>query len=616
MLLTTFDNTLDALAIWRPSIKFNSTTSTLKINNSSIEIRVVLIAGGILAGLFYMPVFSLPYSLVGIGSTFIPKLYHAFEKVRAVIAINQIAIDQFMNNDEVPDYILEHIRENPSIVRQLMQTPGCDINKPSSQTEKPLIQYLREKINSSNCPKDVAAAIVMLEKYQTLTKEEKLSKFLNARGEETLYLLEKDLISPTALTDHEQCLCLKSQGGNKRVLELMIKKGFKVNAKDDNNETPLIIAIRNKKLKSVCFYLSQGATIPPLDTKIKVCFENEESDNEESDMEEKSITLENFLKDKPLIAKALDQASSRIISTPFIAEEINILKFWKPATHIEANHYAVDNFSISIRTLIVAQPIFISLFIASVSTSSLFLMGCGSLSAMPIVWLYNKMERSRATKALNELSIQTFKDTFPPLKILKHIAKNDISLIHRLDGDLTKIDMEGKSLWDWACTNSAYWIDSLDRKHSLPQRLETFEHLADAIFKNELATDLKFHYFIKALEGGEVEFAEYLLSTDKIKADDFTDGQQFECWLKLWDSRQFALLKSYGFKIDARNKMGLTPLEYLLKEKYSIYPFLGRLGFSEHVEALLKNKATLPENILTDEEHIKRLLDKYRNINV
>ena len=506
-----------ASAICRPAIQVNLTQDKPKfgVNDNLLAARVTLVGIGCLT----LVVAASPSWTIICAAALATFAYSKFEQYRAVQALNQVAVDIFMKNKIVPHKVMSYLAGSSSAVRQLCQQPNLNLNKIDSETGSTLLEMVKEVVMQE------------IEKHGPLKLGDLLKVFVKKSGtDNAIFLLKQGKIKPDSLTEQQLIDCL-DEISDPKLLEAMQEHGFKL----DKGEA-LLQAILKKKWDCIPVYLKAGAKIPDNNTPLK----------------DKKTTFGEYLESHPLVKKRLEQlskdpaAGNNNFST-------HIFAIWKPAIEGERKLRVRDE-CVVLRTLIIAEAIFVAGMIA--------FSPVGILSALPAAWLYYKWEWSRASACLNQIALQELKSGLPTERSLKYVAlSNDVSLLDRLEGELTKFDENEHDLYHYCCSANLRWLLTRSEKQDPAARLAIFKKAADASFAQKLTVEQKHAYLMEAIQSGQSDFVEYLFATGKVQAKEFSPLQQFECFTRIVDSKSVALLVRNGFNIESQNEKGQSPLQ-------------------------------------------------------
>ncbi|MFI5344006.1 MAG: hypothetical protein ACHQUC_07280 [Chlamydiales bacterium] len=537
-----------SLCIWRdPIVQIPSNDSKLpkyKTDNTSIIVRMIAVASAFFANVVYLwrtiPLLDLTYLGSGaVVSIALASLYGAFESMRATSALNRIAVDQFISEEPVPTYIMNHLRTHPAAVKELCNRPEPKLSKismdgasllefilftkyPNSSLEDfakvplPICKEERNKLLDNYVIMSVAnhkdednrlAILKLLLAKGVQLKMDRCNYFLEMVTRSLpirhiSYVLKNDFIKPGDLSNEELFQCWTSMK-DLRVTQLLVQKGFDINVQNSEGQTPLQWAEANNKDKLIRLLQKANDPTPPTNFK------------------------------------------------PFI------LDLRKPAISVGGKHRLLEvrGFDIILRTMLVAIPIFTTLLAVAVKALIFFPV------ALPLLLLpvaYYKFEWKRAIEKLNALALDVFKGLLPSSNSMAYIAQNELIVDQLLasDSDITKQSESGLTLWH-------YLIFGLERI-PFETKLSIFKKLAGRFFAPELPIESRYANFIKAAESGHFEFVEHLLVNKMIRAEELSPHQMFNCWIALREVKSIELLKTHDFDVNVRNENGLTPLLHML----------------------------------------------------
>jgi ankyrin repeat protein len=304
-----------------------------------------------------------------------------------------------------------------------------------------------------------------------------------------------------------------------------------INKPDETGATPLMRAIEGHDLSLVCFLLNQGADIPKLPDR---------------------------LKPSPEIQKALNQAQKwrnrGKKSVPLLRQTTSIFNIFKPA--IKVDHlFKIRDGAILIRSILVGVVAYIALIPLTITFGVAGTVG-GFLGGIAAVWLFHKNEWSRATKALDELAIKEFQNMFPSDGAMNYISKSPKVLQNLISrgSHMDKLDITGKTLFEQLSLSSS------------DLQIQAFKKLIPGLLTYNTPIDQKYEYLMGIIRKNNPEILRYLLSTNKIKAEELTPSQQFECIhaAMLRNVELIHILLQNKFDVNAKNVFGNTPLFDLL----------------------------------------------------
>lgn len=548
-----------------------------KINKTYLEYRTYFVAAGCFALLLLLPSFPMAYvpALCSAG-------YYWFEKRRSQSFLNATAVDVFMKSDIVPAKVMNYLAVTLEATKQLCQQKDVKLEKIESKNGMDLLEKainVHNNVFTSTSKKEELKDVIQQIEISGLLKKERLKElFTNSKlgPKNAILLLNHKQITPADFTSDRELsdfLCKIEDG---EVLNSMLKHGFKLNLQEN-----LMLASIKRQWDHVCVYLNAGTKLPSADQEIATFRRYNKI---------VQLTYGQFFESSPEIKKILDQLLQK---DPLPTPKINTptFAFWKPAVLIERGlGFHVGVRSIEVRTFIVAlSAICVNVAIATstlIAASTFIPLGM-MLAAIPITYLYYKWEWSRATQLLNQKAVEQFKSSLPEKYVFEHIVKNnDVELIPQLEGDLTKLCEDGSELYDWVCKLR------IKKDQRFKSHVAIFEKLANVIFTKVHTSDQKFSYLIKAIQSGKPEFVDYLLESGKVKAEEFSESQQFDCLIGSVDARTVEILKKYRFNIDAK-KGELTPLLHIAS--LQSLPEDSKVQFTptEHIEALLKAGANI-----------------------
>ena len=520
MLLFFTDNIPDVFALWRPAIDSVKAKAEIvasiyesDIKADTILIRTLIVATAAMALIaIAFPTHLAILSMIPIY--FLAQCYQKFELNRAATALNKIAVDQFMKPGHTLKGIKYYVLESPSAVLQLVLRPDFDPSNPKFINLMSNLMIEAQRTTSCFDKKPDAAKLsigFLIAKGFSLKTDEKdyVLEMLNNQAFDSLVysIFSLDKVKPNDRTELELAKYWEKIHDPK-LMQLLVKKGFNIDARDENEETALQKAIKQQNARRIAWLLLNGAKIPETI--------NIKNDN----FIEQTFSLDDFIADKPVIKAIIDKSSQ----SPFLLhdQETHSFAFWKPAVKVnnDCNQFHEAIFT---RVLLVSSIAYLALFLSP----SLFVAAIATPITFGACWLYYKVEWSRAIKELNDIAVKLFKNVTLGDNIVKHMVRHE-SVIDQLIADPTNNDyftIHGTSLWKAICKYESF---SSDR---IPKEIKTsvFKKLANHLF-NKLTQQQKYTYFVEAIKSGEEEFVTHLTSIDNQLANSFSEKQQQECW--------------------------------------------------------------------------------------
>lgn len=258
----------------------------------------------------------------------------------------------------------------------------------------------------------------------------------------------------------------------------------------------------------------------------------------------------------------------------------NAIAFWRPALTQDAASYfayysSYDEVSMFIRSAIITA----GTFFVGVNRRS---PGISIFLAPLIGRAYFFFEQWRATTALNQLAIDLFMKNDPvPQRVIHYLSQNPLAVSYLLtqpNVDLNKISE----------SSSETLLERALREISTPSRYlkeKSQEALSTCKLLIDKGADVTKNFFLQAIEHCPA-LVIYVLEKDKIKVEDFTNVEQFNCWIHVKDNHVAELLTKKGFNINIDNE-GTTPLLHAAKsDKIKLMCLL------------INNKASLPACII------------------
>lgn len=607
---------LSALAIWRPAVYQTpsqgsiQTLKDFKVDETSILFRTAAIAiAGIALTVRSIMSFSPYTSLFAYGLYPIIHGTYIYEHRRGIKEINQQVIKLFFNQNYVLPETKEYIKTKPEVVAALLADFKTDRTVEKESKLKDLFESLIAKTDKTSLSEEYRAFVTSLKVF--IDNKDLFSSSLFVKVFESQYLevkiyaLEKDAVKSQDLTPEELFDCW-THVEDHNLAHLLVQKGFDINVQNSQGETPLMWAIKfdldnsdreiNRK-QTILSLLKGGAQVPDLNSTIQVKAKTKVEGVEIEQLQD--IRIIDFLKKDPVIAEAFLQAisyqSNTANSNSFTTKSnkseglLFCLKFWKPAvcTNVGTFEFGVKDNHIFIRSLMVALPILGGWPFALLCPA--YIPAMLPFVAMPFLWY--KYDWSRATKALNEVAVQQFQHMFPSARASQHVVLNESAIDQLIanQADLTKLDDNGKTLWDLICQQDSYSNGLI--KLSTAVKCSIFIKLADQFFASNVPKEQKCRSFLIAVKSAQPAYVEYLLKSGKIKASDLSAEQQFECWMSLKHTRMATVFKNYGFDVNVVNATGHTPLLACLNKfffKFSSYDLLDEY---QYVQTLLNNGA-------------------------
>lgn len=573
---------VNTLAFWRPAItqtaeedlKICTDQAGIGINTFSIDVRTGVIAAAAIALYTQALVYSISLAplCMAVALT-LPPIWRNFEYGRATRRLNEIAVNFFIQNlqeNTIPEGIMNYLAYNPEAVQKLLNHADCDLNK--LQAQRGFVRYVIDQIKKESRLLDEDRLLevfkLLVDKQEICLKTESTESFdyfleiLEAnksyfsRADYARYVLEKEKINLRECTQ-EKHFAYWQAVENAQIADLLVKR-CNINAQNEEKETPLLEAIKKENISRMTFLLKNGAELPSGGTVIQITTEEGI----------KSEVLDKFVLGKPKIHAILEQALYHLHKysnpNPIPSFKSSLCAIWKPAIDVEikTHTFEISKTTISMRVLLVAIPIFSMIPAVAILAPSylpLFAVAC-----LPL-YGYHRYEWSRATKALNGLAIQEFCNMFPAREVIKYMIRQEavIDQLIKDRSDLNCLNEKGETLLDCLLKEEKSRFNS-SSSSLLPTQYSIFKKLVDEIFKMSLSVEQKHAYFIAAIESGCLEYVQYLLKNGYVSPTGFNTEQQFECWIGIKNPGIAKLLHAEGFNPNVRNALKYTPLFYVL----------------------------------------------------
>lgn len=272
----------------------------------------------------------------------------------------------------------------------------------------------------------------------------------------------------------------------------------------------------------------------------------------------------------------------------------NSIALWRPAVNyndIRKNgRLETDQTSIYIR-IATTTAIAASIALRSLRRTHSILLNSNSFKAIfataviIFVAVLNKIERWRATRALDQLAVDLFKKTDPVPFAVECYLRWNLSAFQKLvlqlpDSQLHKF------------TRKSGLLENII-KDEFSQRLHReqsyFPVLKLLVDKGIPLKTMDCNFLLTVLQWPS-HFTLYALQATTIKPEDFTADEQIACWQEVRDDEVAQALIQKGFDINVKNREGITPVvSAIIGEHRSSYPKAKFLSF------LLANGAILPD---------------------
>jgi ankyrin repeat protein len=583
------------VSFWRPSIqKFNESKPDLKVDPISLLARTILF------GCAYI---ALSMALAGTVVTPVPLLlalpvvyaYHELENRRAARALDRLAIELFAKHQNVPDYVMKYMTKNPQAVEKLCKLSGENLDKCAYSTG---INLFDEILNSPDLREEnnfsIFKTLVKNDSHCRFNYKEAFIKFFPSKY--ALHLLHEKKVQARDFAPFEVITLFNLSHGNSTIE--LLNYNFDINIKNDQNQTPLYLAILKGNISKVTNLMMHGAQPISLDAKIA------QRDNQ-------VISLGEML-DGCSDNGTLRQYSfiKTILQEPYIPTKIRNQKpdssaFWKPAVEINLTDqikvFDVNANQIIKRTIALAATIYavgLSVIVCMPLISPLLVVAAFFSAVLLIPSLWYQYEYSRSSKKLAALAIEEFKRSHPEHAVMKHIVKNEkiIDELIKQGLDISKLDSMGNTLLSILCNKS------FNSGHSISTQLAIFKKLVDKNFENNLSTIEKNKCFFAALNSGHLEYIDYLLASGKFDPRDLNSQQQFRFFNSIFTNAFFQdtvkqkieilkLMIAKGGDVNARNNENKTILQCLNEMKTVMQYSKGSNGYNDIIRFLEENQA-------------------------
>lgn len=572
---------VNTLAFWRPALtqtaeedlKICTDQAGIGINTFSIDVRTGVIAAAAIALYTQALVYSISLAplCMAVALT-LPPIWRNFEYGRATRRLNEIAVNFFIQNlqeNTIPEGIMNYLAYNPEAVQKLLNHAKCDLDK--LQAQRGFVKYVIDQIKNESRLLDEDRLLevfkLLVDKQEICLKTESFDYFLEilkadknyfSRADYAKYVLEKEKINLLEECTGEEHFAYWQAVENAQIADLLVKR-CNINAQNEEKETPLLEAIKKENISRMTFLLKNGAELPSGGTVIQI--KTEEGI--------KSEVLDKFVLGKPKIHAIFEQATCRLyrssnpIPNPIPSFKSSLCAIWKPAIDVEikTHTFEISKTTISMRVLLVAIPIFSMIPAVAILAPSylpLFAVAC-----LPL-YGYHRYEWSRATKALNDLAIQEFRNMFPAREVTKYMIRQEAVMDQLIKdrSDLDCLNEKGETLLDCLLKEEKSRFNS-SSSSLLPTQYSIFKKLVDQTFQSKLSVEQKHAYFIAAIESGCLEYVQYLLDRH-ISVIEFSQEQKFEWWIRIKNTGVAQLLHAEGLNPNVKNALGYTPLFFVL----------------------------------------------------
>lgn len=572
-------------AVWRAPVDYVKSQelgiTQAKVNYSALGVRTSLVA---------LATFTL---LPSLGQfCLLPTLFYArYDLIRA----NQLRDDSlqakmYMDSEPVPRDTMLYLMNNPNAMKLILKANG-DLNK-TSEGGLTLLDHLVNKMIS--LPRtaitytQVAEEKRIVEMFELmLARGSKLTPdqfFALAKGHEKFAERALSKMNVEDFSTEQLLNCWKK---HRSLATELAANGF-LNERIDSEDSPLITRLLGGEdrlsIPELVILIKAGARLPEMDKEYPVA-------DILGDVTQQK--LKDFLENKPDMKKIIDQSLARRLyrclarpqqSSPLTNMDVGIFDFKKPVlqTSRDGSSFEINSLSLNVRVLVVAYTVFVASVMLSVACLSF-----APLALLAIPLAFYKYEWSRATKALNTLAVIEFDTIFPSNAVSRYILKN-VAVLDKLDANYKKINNQGHTLWELVCKNDYFEFNGKPLEPS--QQLNAFKKLTDKILAESPSPEEKVSYLKHVLNSSSPICLEYFLS--KCKPQEFTPAQQHDCWVELRNAAFAPILKKYGFDVNSRSEVGLTPLFSVIKNNgASLFSYKAGFELEKHVQALIASGA-------------------------
>nr|MBA3285864.1 hypothetical protein [Nitrosopumilus sp.] len=557
----------NAFCYWQPAVDHTAIEQKrplrFKVDKDVILIRSIAITA--IACIVVPLVFKLSFFWVVptiIIVNYKLPLSKMLDKWRALRTLNELAVQLFNNSEVIPREAISFASESPAVVKELFSQDSFKNSGTGFKFTNDVLNFFlscnikKQKSKFGNVLKAIIENGTFRNEEINHSLLSRLVKDELTRDSPLVFGIEKDYIGLADLTDGMVRKLWSDVKNHKNgdLADLFVKKGFNIDLPDENGKTLLLEAIEKNIISQVCFLLKYGAELPQGRNFINV------KGDSGSKNDVTICSLEEFIKDKPSLKRASEQASELQAREPFKLnhEKPSSFAFWKPAVKIGSwrNAFQVNGSTIYGRALAVGVISLIAAGILYVMTSSIWIPLAFTVIVIPSILYLYKYEQARATWAINNIAIAEFGNAYPFSGVVKYIASNPELLQQVLKDDKTapfKFDDHGKSFWNYICKYNNLKNDDVTA-HFI------FRTLANSLFSkdglNPLSKREKKEHFVIAIKSGSLEFVEYLLSKNKIQALEFDSVLQFESWQNVKLPKMVSMFVDHGFDINARSNEG------------------------------------------------------------
>jgi hypothetical protein len=546
---------LDAINFFKVPVKV--TPDSYQIGNKN---KIVMLARSILVGgiVFRASLQAFRVNLIDSFTfttlaSYAPLLagiaWYQIESRRVSQALNQLAVDKFYKETTISFPISQYLLNHPEAVSDIARKNPLILNKLDCYNKTLLQTIIRNQALSYTERERYYRVAHILINNNCLQTTDILQLFEN-HPELANYALRIGVIKPDYLSAQEQVKLWKIVQDD-QTARLLINNGFSLDVKHQGM-TPLMSLVAKEdevhyRAPQLIFLLRNGAKIPDPEETLSI------KTSQETQIAEK--TFGTILKERPLIDEIFKQysAQKREKEVVFGEYRTSFFAFWKPCMTIKHHSWSVDETTLFARTMVIVLPILtIALGLAMQTASFLPLL----FLAVPVI--YSKMAHSSAVKALGSYALKQFRNySFPSSDAFEHILNDEalVDLILSKEPEkVTQLNERGNTL-----------LDVLLKRPSNQQNFSVFKKLANRFFDQAIPFEKKHPYFSKLLAEGKLEYIQYLLEDQKIKASSFSAKQQFQCWVLLDKFKEKAteaarLFRRYEFDIEIRDEQGRTPL--------------------------------------------------------
>ncbi|MGH2611466.1 MAG: hypothetical protein ACRDFB_00280, partial [Rhabdochlamydiaceae bacterium] len=443
---------------------------------------------------------SLPLklSLPLVSSVVSTYLFYRYEISRARSTIYAWITNQLSTNTTFGDELISYAAQIPSAVKALINSK----NPPILLDKVPLL--LQETILCDNFRSFQLIIDYFSSQKQKVSKKEFYQMLEHKNPDFTIYALSKKVISVSDFNNDDIVHCW-GLVKNQQTAEALIEHEFSINMINDKGQSALLQIVTQ-----LCNPNDFSLPLSKFDLLVKLgAYLDNLNINLTIKIEESNVTksLEEWLKEKPKIWKALQQAQN-----PGKTEVKNftssLFAFLKPAITMTQGKFDVESSDIGFRTgmiALVVAPIMTALVATQLKTT--FFKGMAIVGSFSLLMakLYHQYAWRVATRELNSTAIDEFSNyRFHRSSVTKYICKypDAMEAFIKKEQQFSKQDDSEKTVWESLLPTK---FDSRPNASFL-----SFTKLANVLFPT-LSPQEKLAHFILALETKKEKYARYIL---------------------------------------------------------------------------------------------------------